>query len=303
MSFNDLSQKLSLREFIVDVLGSLVPGIAFLFSIFPALVIPAIAVTNYIIPENNLSFPNFQNSIPTEIGTILFLLFPTLLGFFVFAYIIGHLFYRQDPKKADEASFNRIPRTDHNDGMVRKVMDGRCPVEFPYHFLKQYLVDRGITYLAAHVPWDGSEKSDGWRRAKHFANALKIRINIAAPNSYAVLAKNEAHTRLSSSMWYVSKMLIYCSFCGLMILTIGILLARSLIHQNAAPFSAIFILPIVTLITSWYAKFAIEKALHYQREREILFILETAHWLMISEKVPNIFTGLEPYSKQTSNSR
>ncbi len=54
-----------------------------------------------------------------------------------------------------------------------------------------------------------------------------------------------------------------------------------------------FLLPGLALWASFVAKGAIERALHYQRQREILFILELAEWLVISGRYREIFDGLE----------
>jgi hypothetical protein len=279
-----------LGELVVDFLGSLVPGIAFLLSIVPAFVIPTIVVVDWLIPSP-WQLPVIDGNVPTSVGSILLLLFPALSAFLVFAYIVGHLFYRQDPKVADHASVMRLPRHKHHDGMVRPIKGGDIPVEFPYHFLKPYLLDRGIHYLAARVPWDGT--SNFQRRAKHFANALKIRVYLECPEHFGILARNEGHVRLSSTMWYVCRAVLLASVVGAISIAaaIGAHAAGWVLNTVTAP---LLLLPVSTLLASWRGKVAIEKALHYQREREVLFILETAHWLCISGRVPKMFDGLEP---------
>lgn len=342
----------AIREFIVEFLGSLVPGIAFLIAMIPGIVVPVGAVVVSTLGLSEVSLPHL-NGTPPSVGTIMFLLFPALMGFFVFAYIAGALFYRQNPKAADEASFRRISnleqyllnrffrwltqpahrtlwwrvgktrlgfsgggeekgkteaaevatRTDESarvDGMVRKVVTEdkngnrreEMPVEFPYHCLREYLTDRGLIYLAERIPWSG-QKAD--RRSKHFANALKLRIQATSPEGSAILARNEAHIRLSSSMWYVCIALICFSALGLLLLIFGwaafrIAGAGELPLQLALFPTSVFVFYILT-------KMGIERALHYQREREILFILEIAHWLYATGKADKMFLGLEPASE------
>jgi hypothetical protein len=38
---------------------------------------------------------------------------------------------------------------------------------------------------------------------------------------------------------------------------------------------------------------AITANFYYQRQREISFIMETAHWLLITDRIPNMFFGLQ----------
>lgn len=288
------SPRSAVRDFIVEFLGSLVPGVAFLLAAIPAFFIPVGTVAFTFLSPPPGPIPVLSGPLPTTVGTVLFLVIPALLAFLVFAYIVGHLFYRQDPKIADKASFLRIPRHEGLDGMVRPVEGGGTPVEFPYHFLKQYLLDRNLTYLADHVPWDPTNFRF---RCKHFANALKIRIHIQSPRHLALLARNEAHVRLSSSSWYVCRTLMCASAAGLMIFVVATVVSGLAPALPTLRFSAVAVFPFSVLIVSWLTKWAIERALHYQREREILFILETAHWLQTTGIVPKMFAGFEPIKK------
>ncbi len=289
----------AIREFIVEFLGSLVPGVAFLIAVIPAFVAPIWSIAITFLRHPAVDFPTLPGS--ASVSTIIFLQFPLLMGFFVIAYIAGHLFYRQNPKTADAASFKRISDDaskrgeghENKNGMVRELTDEqgrkRTPVEFPYHFLYEYLDERGIDYLANRVPWD---KTSHKRRAKHFANALKLRIQTVSPEGSALLARNEAHIRLSSSMWYVCRTLIGASWLGLSAFVFVGIVSQLVPSSVKLEFSVILLFPIFTLLVSHFTKVAIERSLHYQREREILFILEVAHWLFISDRAPKMFEGL-----------
>jgi hypothetical protein len=282
------------REFIVEVLGCLVPGVAFLVVLVPALILPADRMLRSIFPGYAPVIPVLEGEVPLSIGTVLFLLVPGILAFLAFAYISGHLFFRHTPKTPDKKSYSRMPENDQNEGMCRITEDGKRPVEFPYHFLKDYLRDRGIGYLADLIPWPEENEPRAFRkRAKHFANALKIRIRTSFPDHYYVLARNEAHVRLSSSMWYVCHVLvriaIAMSAIEVIILIAGLLTQRESLVQSAS----LGVLPVLAGIVSYLVKVAIERVLHYQREREVLFILETAYWLMHTGKAPHIFDGLD----------
>lgn len=143
----------AVKEFVVEFLGGLIPGVAFLLALVPALLLPVAKAIQFVFPSYDLLLPVFGASESLTVGLVLFFVIPVLFAFLVFAYIAGHLFYRQDPKEADHASFLRIPRHKSQDGMVRAVEGGDIPIEFPYHFLKEYLAARGIDYLAKRVPW------------------------------------------------------------------------------------------------------------------------------------------------------
>lgn len=278
------------REFAIDFIGGLVPGIAFLVTALPVLVLPLLLV---VVAVFGLEFTDLRvlwSDKPLPVSTVMFLVVPGGVAFLIVAYICGHVFYRQNPKMADEASFRRIPRHIHHDGMVRPVQGGDSPVEFPYHGLRLYLEDRGILYLAALIPWDTGNFR---RRAKHFANALKIRIQISSPASYSIVARNEAHVRLSSSMWYVCRFLMWCGVIGVgtyFVTIISIILITG--QRNGV--SPWIVLSLMTILVVWLLRRAIEFALHYQREREVLFILETAYWLQETKVAPDIFLGLAP---------
>jgi len=289
-TISEFEPQSAIRDFIVEFLGCLVPGIAFLLTTIPAFFIPVATVAFTFLAPPSGPLPVLSGPLPTTVGTVLFMVIPALLAFLVFAYIVGHLFYRQDPKNADRASFLRIPRHEGLDGMVRPVEGGGTPVEFPYHFLKQYLLDRGLTYLADCVPWDPSNFK---HRCKHFANALKIRIHMESPQAVALLARNEAHIRLSSSTWYVCRTLMCVSALGLTIFVVAAVVSALAPALPALKFSSVALFPFTIFVVSWLTKWAIERALHYQREREILFILETAHWLYVTDRVPKMFDGFE----------
>lgn len=290
----------ALKEFVVEFLGGLIPGVAFLLAITPALILPVAKAIHFVFPSYDILLPVFGASESLTIGLVLFFVIPALFAFLVFAYIAGHLFYRLDPKVADHASFLRIPRHKSQDGMVRAVEGGDIPIEFPYHFLQEYLAARGIDYLAKRVPWGPGNFQ---RRAKHFANALKIRILVESPHNFGLLARNEGHIRLSSSMWYVCRVLLGSSIIGLFAFFGTIIMTHLSGSLPSVKVTPHFVAPLLVFAFSWLGKWAIERALHYQREREILFILETAHWLCISGRAPKIFDGLNPEDTNVSTDR
>lgn len=289
---SELTDRGGAKGFTVEFFGGLVPGIAFLFGVLLALFVPLYGFLAPHLPKPGITFDGMSLSI----GTLMLIVAPVGATFLVFAYIAGHLFYKQDPKHADAASYARIPRSEHADGMVGDV-DGTLKVEFPYHYLRRYLDRRGLAYLSQHVPWPDTHectpRAQYFRRTKHFANALKVRIHMEAPEQFRPISGNEAHVRLSSTMWYVSRALLAAAGVGLLFCFLT--LARALINADTdfiARKWPLLVPPLAIACLAFLTKFAIEKTLHYQREREVLLILETAHWLCHTGRAPKIFDGL-----------
>lgn len=115
-----VARRFSLRMVVVDVLGSLVPGVLFLLAGYFALNWPLQAILPLVDRSWNASPPSMDNSSLVEAmlgtGTGQFLGFLLLL---LVAYVVGQLFFRQDPKRPDRASFERIKRDAGGDGPVR----------------------------------------------------------------------------------------------------------------------------------------------------------------------------------------
>lgn len=325
-----------LRESIVDVLGSLVPGTTFLLAAVPSFLVPMAAVVLGLFPDWRPHLVPPAQWLEASIGSFVFVLVPLLLLGLAVAYVSGHLFFRQDPKVADEVSFAVTRRYEDGEGMFCRAPaepgsergaapaarpdDGprgwvqravaragqlarvafafrpRHPpygrVEFPYRDLREYLTRRGLDYLAAYVPWDRNSDETARKRTKHRVNALKIRIHLECEPLAALLAKTEAHVRMSSSMWYVARVVIQLSSASL-VAYLGIAGYRWWADDlGGLPVGPVIVLPLLAFFAAHLVRIAIERTLHYQREREVLYILESAHWLRQSGRVPKLFDGL-----------
>lgn len=279
----DSIEKITLTDIIVETLGMMVPGALVMFSFAVTILLPLY-----------FAAAQFSSEAVTKAlqmnGSLTFLQ-SGLLGIclLIIAFVSGTLFFRLSPKTVDQLSAAQLSETDLTDGAVTRDCVKGSHVEFPYRFLRSYFSNRGLDYLAQHIPWDGNEANG---RTKHFANALKIRIQIAAPDAYQLLAKNEAHVRLSSSLWYACGVIVEMAILGI-IITIALFIA--LLNMNTAalgpPIAALGIC-VCMLGLAQVFRSAIVKSFHYQRVREISQILETAHWLQSEGTVPRIFEGL-----------
>lgn len=103
----------SFQEFQIDILGGLVPGVLFLIGACAA-VFPLIYKMNlHFAADPYLIKPVFLRRLLIAMkGTPSTVWFFTYLGLGIFTYVIGHLFYRRDPKDVDKSSFKYLARRD-----------------------------------------------------------------------------------------------------------------------------------------------------------------------------------------------
>lgn len=99
-------------------------------------------------------------------------------------------------------------KTEPYDCHIHSTKITRYPYEDFYHC---YLNKRGLFYLKPYVYWDKwideAGKCNNFRTSKRFIENLKIRLNFFMPAKCRELTRVEAHIRLASSMWYLSRML------------------------------------------------------------------------------------------------
>jgi len=203
---------------------------------------------------------------------------------------MGSLFYRKDRKEPDEKSARYIwKKTSEKERRTLAVQgknEKQLNVEFPYLYMYEYLCSRGYYHLAKHINWRGDDEPTHRLRSKMLINILKTRINYYRPNSMSEITKNEAHVRLISSLWYCIKWTInfLLLFSIIVALYIKICLDDGTTFTSTAPIIGY----IITLIILFVAvRQSIIKFFHYQRVREIVIVLETAH--IISHENNNIF--------------
>lgn len=167
-----------------------------------------------------------------------------------------------------------------------KILD----VQFPYYYIKTYLNNRGLKYLGDHITWKGNENEDETHeqnRSKMFINILKIRIKKESPRLFADVVKNEAHTRLISSLWYAVKWISR--------LSITLIVFSPLIYFsfNKEIKLEIFItVEFLQFLISIIILISITKFFHYQRVREIVYVLEIAHEIETDNNSIDMFKGL-----------
>ena len=163
--------------------------------------------------------------------------------------------------------------------------------QFPYEYYNTYLIKRGENHLLDHVKWCNDERS----RSKNALNKLKLKLQLIAPADYNILVKNEAHIRMSSSSWYVSRAIMKIS--GFIAITMIVMLLFYIFKDKIFECftfiknlgnNAFFEMPVIPLIIAviiislpsmvFFLNLFIYnsaiKYLHYQRLREIFFVLQ-----------------------------
>jgi hypothetical protein len=299
-----------IREFFIDFLSSLVPG--FLFTIF---VIPLVIVTGTVVFQGEFAW--------SAIGAAADHYHPELWCLtLVLSYVLGSVFSRRDPKIPDRKSatyilwkdwasisraviqprgeklevreenffFRFLARLVPSFGRWRMAMhlaegDG---AQFPYSHLFEYLSDRGLDHLAVRVPWHGNDPKIN-ERSKMFINILKVRLQFANQKQCGDIVRNEAHIRMMSSVWYAALELE--QVCVVLLLS---LVMSYLFHhpKGAGGFGTLLVLLTLLLIAAEWLRLTIVRFLHYQRVREIVYVLETAHTAFRAGQ-KDIFEGLE----------
>jgi len=336
---DELRARFAARDFFVDFLGGLVPGILFLLGISAALGPPLYAVVDGFSPGDKLSLGSLAKKVlestrdtPNFLWIALFLIAVGL------AYVIGHLFYRQDPKVPNKRSFRKLKSREIRGMRIQDKRDWLKPwfwtpvwhalqlwkraeknltpeqrealckklrtefactstseCQFPYPYLADYLQQRGLDHLLPFVTWNQKQEGVGEaesgnrtttdvrvKRSKTYINTLKIRLRHHHQERVSVIIRNEAHVRLASSTWYATKALQISSYVGFGLFAIALvgystyseissLTAALTAHLSTLAF------PLGVLVLGMRGRSKIERFLHYQRLREVFYVLETAY--------------------------
>jgi len=323
------------RELIVDFLAILVPGFWFMAASIPAFFLPLSWL--FVLCEDDTR-PGFSRELKALAEPMSIFHTELFISMTVVSYLIGHLMFRQDPKRPDQLSWikSNIDKSDPSgwsracrwlqrtagfdvkflirsdtiqiladgsqenefDGMVRPHLDEdenkkmglpkageKLPakllekylsdihVEFPYTHLKDYLVQRGFDDLADSIRWTAADKNSYGYRSKHFINNLKSELEFHYPQKIRELTRIESHIRLHSSLWYACFYLRYISIIGILM---GILSSWMLWHRFQGLDFVMVFLPSMVFVTSFIFQGFIENAFHYQRTREVFYVLKFA---------------------------
>lgn len=295
-----------IQDYWIDFWGALLPGVLFSIAAISSLLPTFSLIVKIFSFEIDESFTQtvihfliFSKDTPNTIWLAI------AIALIALGHVLGHMFYRQDPKLPNQQSFSTVskkmtralnkPKPDEIELMYKKDLacTSKEDCEFPFPYLQTYLEKRGLDHLSSFVVWGIGKEPDLNRRTKNYINILKTKLRFYFPNRCNTIIRNEAHVRLSSSMWYVSNGMKMCSYFA----AIGLLISAAssyylfnkypeiygnktlvsaalrLLSMHVEAFSA---LTVVWLIGA-YVKSRVEKFLHYQRLREVVHVLETAY--------------------------
>ena len=292
-----------LYDLYVDLLGSLVPGLF-------AVILGGTVLFVLFYPYYIIYGKEYGGFISTLLPLTPKFHYEISLVSIIFAYIVGAIFFRQDPKKPDAASALSVwvnsKLKDRAELAVQplkvkvsplfKCSNEECraqfitrfktsirpdkyakilglDAQFPYLYLRCYLAARGLTHLLRFVPWCPNDKGTHGYRTKMYVNIIKIRINCLYPDLSTDLIRNEAHVRLATSVWYASSVLLVFAVFALVLQLLALL-------ANWA-YCVVFLLSIIIIV--FIIVFCVSilhflnKCIHYMRVREVIYVLEVAN--------------------------
>jgi hypothetical protein len=296
-----------LYDLYIDLLGSLVPGLLTVILGSMAIYL-ALSAWHFAL----FKLPLLPKEVTSGAGDVLGAFhweFATII--IVSSYVIGAVFFRQDPKKPDSASALHIwmnSREKERSGLAvqakeplgkafilsennaklpykQRLLADICPktyikklkldTQFPYLHLRCYLAARGLTHLIRLVPWCPDKKNTNNFRTKMFINILKIRLLSNFPHISRDIIRNEAHVRLATSVWYASSVLACLALMVLMLLVI-ITVFCGYAGMGSTLFGSVAF-ALLLLLFCLAMRHHLRRCIHYMRVREVIYVLETAH--------------------------
>lgn len=157
--------------------------------------------------------------------------------------------------------------------------------EFPFPYIRRYLRQRNHSHLTKYVHWCGPEEN----RSKTAVNRYKLAIEAHFPSRYRRLVRNEAHVRLSTSTWYAAGALKNFGLgAAAAMLGLALLDALGWTSWDTPGFELAWHLeqvltPLAVAVVAWYLRRSVEGYNHYQRLREVFFVLEMASICELNE--------------------
>jgi hypothetical protein len=166
--------------------------------------------------------------------------------------------------------------------------------KFPYSHLRECLAARGFDHLVEMIPWSGTkpeaspEARPGTNRSRMFINVLKLRLQLVAPDKCGDIVRNEAHVRMMSSVWFATRNLSVICWISTLPVAAAVYylwavphasrlsLRDALFSHDVLLYGALFLF--VELSAFWLQRH-VESCIHYQRFREVYYVLEAAFFL------------------------
>ncbi|WP_141675874.1 hypothetical protein [Akkermansia glycaniphila] len=159
--------------------------------------------------------------------------------------------------------------------------------KYPYEdFNGYYLKKRGIDHLKDYAKWDavGDGSNTSSRTSKRSTEAYKAVLHYYAPFQCRDIDRLEAHVRLSSSLWYISRTIGIICILYLLFSALSFQWVNS--KYNAVVVNVYMLIAAITI--SYFSAYF----LHYLRRKEVFMILQTAYILGESDPaIKHVLTG------------
>ena len=110
-----------------------------------------------------------------------------------------------------------------------------------------------------------------------FINILKLRLQFLVPDKCGDLVRNEAHVRMMSSVWYSAQALRRITEIAWVLMILGVIAATQS-HLRRSEFFGLVLASCGLYYAAFKAQREIENFFHYQRVREVVYVLETAYF-------------------------
>ncbi len=279
----------SFRLGIIDLLGITVPGMLILLILSLSLAVPFLAVVSVIGESSDaISVASIWESMSSFYEAAKVLLW---LGLILISYIVGYIIRLSTPDYLDKVSAERVVEEweddlDHADGESPQEdkwpYQGESDNKFPYFHFRDYLVARGFGENLAKLATWGNQKvaPDVGKRSKTIINMMKLDIAIKKPDLAAIIESNEAHIRLMSGTWIILTKCVPFALVGLATSILSVIGAMSSVKDLAySPIISIasILVESILLLGMLWSKNQIEISFHYQRVRELTYILGCAY--------------------------
>ena len=280
-----------LSDFYIDFMGSLVPGLFTIVLAAAAIIWSAQVLCASIDMCTAPISPELSTTVPSlgDLAKINIEPYGVTWVMLVIAYVLGSIFYRQDPKVPDHISAQLAYKHAAPEDRKRLAVQPTSSVaeakginphdcQFPYFFLYEYLNGRGLTHLAKLIPWKGDEP-DTWKyRTKMFINLIKIRLQFILPDKCKDIVRNEAQVRLATSVWYSTRWLMIACTVAIASVFVAVVVSFFSLSVFTNTFFSVLVFDVSVFILACYIKRKVEKFIHYLRVREIVYVLETVHF-------------------------
>lgn len=150
--------------------------------------------------------------------------------------------------------------------------------KYPYYYFKEYLIARGHPNLANLVTWGPPNIEGRVKRSKTAINMMKLYVYNTNSHLSSIIEANEAHIRFMSGTWRAISKNILFVILGIVISLTSLVYDRFTNSVFSTTLVISFLQGTIHLFAMLWAKKQIESFFHYQRVRELTYIVACAYY-------------------------